>query len=114
MEKERLVSAAVAASLLVAEIFGNGMVRGDAMARTEIAAIHAEAAESFRYWRSDAAALKALEAYVEAVTDPANADYIPPEDRVAVFDFDGTLMGERSPSYFEWMMYVHRALEDPS
>ena len=57
MEKERLVSAAVAASLLVAEIFGNGMVRGDAMARTEIAAIHAEAAESFRYWRSDAAAL---------------------------------------------------------
>ena len=23
-------------------------------------------------------------------------------------------MGERSPSYFEWMMYVHRALEDPS
>ena len=103
-----------AASLAAAGFHGFGVTHGFAMPRAEIAAIHADSADRFRYWRTDAVSLQELEAYVEAVTDPADADYIPPEDRVAVFDFDGTLMGERSPSYFEWMMYVHRALEDSS
>ncbi|MBQ3664153.1 MAG: haloacid dehalogenase-like hydrolase, partial [Clostridia bacterium] len=32
--------------------------------------------------------------YVKSVTDPGSADFIPAEDRIAVSDFDGTLVGE--------------------
>jgi hypothetical protein len=39
-------------------------------------------------------------AYVENVTDPASPDYIPPEDRIATFDNDGTLWSEQ-PMYFQ-------------
>ena len=42
------------------------------------------------------------------------SNFIPVEDRIAVFDMDGTLLGERSPSYLEWMMYLDRALNDSS
>ena len=38
--------------------------------------------------------------------------FIPVCDRIAVFDLDGTLMGELYPSYFEYMMFIHRALHD--
>ena len=42
-------------------------------------------------WNEDAPAKTALEEYVKDVTDPASANFIPTEDRVAVFDLDGTL-----------------------
>ena len=51
----------------------------------------AEAAEEepvFADWNGTAPALQALVDYVEAVTDEASPDYIPPEDRIAVFDID--------------------------
>ena len=47
----------------------------------------------------DAPALKALTEYVEDVTDEASPDYIPPTDRIAVFDMDGTLCAELYPTY---------------
>ena len=45
------------------------------------------------------------------VTDEASADYIPIEDRVAVFDLDGTLMCETYPFCFEYMVFADYALE---
>ena len=65
-------------------------------------------------WRDEAPAKKALLAYVEAVTDKGSPDYIPPAARVAVFDFDGTLFCETDPTYFDWLLYEHRVLDDPS
>ena len=65
-------------------------------------------------WRDEAPAKKALRAYVEAVTDKGSPDYIPPAARVAVFDFDGTLFCETDPTYFDWLLYEHRVLDDPS
>jgi len=86
-----------------------------AMARMDIAAISVRASgANFRYWNKDAASYQALTDYVKDVTARMSMNYIPPEARVAVFDMDGTLMGERTPLYFEWMMYVHRVLDDPS
>ena len=38
--------------------------------------------------------------YVTAVTDPANAHYVPESERIAVFDNDGTLWSEQ-PIYFQ-------------
>ena len=70
--------------------------------------------ESLSLWRDGAPAKSALLDYVAAVTKEGSPDYIPPEDRIAVFDFDGTLFCETDPTYFDWMLYDHRVLEDPS
>jgi hypothetical protein len=64
------------------------------------------------YWTEDSAAAASLREYVEAVTDESSDRFIPEEDRIAVFDLDGTIIGELYPSYFEYMMFIHRALYD--
>ena len=43
--------------------------------------------------------MASLISYVDSVTDPASPDYVAPEERIAVFDVDGTLLGERFPTY---------------
>ena len=56
-----------------------------------------EVAEDIDYlslWTSDAEAKKALVSYMEAITDEKSPDYIPVEDRIAVFDMDGTILCE--------------------
>ena len=70
--------------------------------------------DAFAEWNADAPALNALIDYVEAVTDEASPDYIPAEDRIAVFDMDGTLMGELYPTYLEYYMLAWRILKDPT
>ena len=65
-------------------------------------------------WRDEAPAKKALLEYVAAVTEKGSPDYIPPAERVAVFDFDGTLFCETDPTYFDWLLFEHRVLDDPS
>ena len=51
---------------------------------------------------------------MEAVTDEASPDYIPVEDRIAVFDMDGTLYGELFPTYLEYYLLAWRILKDES
>ena len=70
--------------------------------------------DAFAEWNPDAPSLKALIDYVEAVTDESSPDYIPPVDRIAVFDMDGTLMGELYPTYLEYYLLARRILADPS
>ena len=70
--------------------------------------------EAFSLWNEGAPALSALLDYVEAVTAEGSPDFIPPADRVAVFDMDGTLMGELFPTYLEVVLLAHRILADPS
>lgn len=64
------------------------------------------------YWTEGSAAAASISDYVQMVTDPASENFIPVEDRIAVFDLDGTVVGELYPSYFDWVMFVHRALYD--
>ena len=64
-------------------------------------------------WTEDAQAKTELIAYMEAITDETGPDYIPPVDRIAVFDLDGTLFCETDPNYFDYMLLVYRVLEDP-
>lgn len=56
-------------------------------------------------------------AFVDAVTDPDNPDYVTPADRIAVFDNDGTLWAEQ-PVYFQLTFAIDRlakmAAADPS
>ncbi len=65
-------------------------------------------------WVKDAASKQALIDYVDAVTDRGSPDYIPPVDRIAVFDLDGTLFCESDPTWFDFMLYKHRIQEDPT
>ena len=69
---------------------------------------------SFKYWNKDAKSLQEIVDYVEDVTNSKSENYIPEEDRIVVFDMDGTLLGENSPSYIEYMLLLHRVFDDPN
>jgi hypothetical protein len=51
---------------------------------------------------------QAIEAFIASVTDPGNPGYVPPYDRLAVFDLDGTLWVER-PAYVDLLFAEDRA-----
>ncbi len=65
----------------------------------------------------DTGAKEAIIAFVEEVTDPASAQYVAPNDRIATFDNDGTLWAEQ-PVYFQLIYALDRLREraeaDPS
>lgn len=65
-------------------------------------------------WNDNAPAKQALVQYVKAVTRPGSPDFIPVPDRVAIFDLDGTLILETNPTYFDWLLFEHRVLDDPN
>ena len=83
-------------------------------AAAEDTAAAAETEEVFAQWNEDAPALQTLIEYVEKVTEEGSESFIPAEDRIAVFDMDGTLMGELYPTYLEYYMLAWRILKDPS
>ena len=106
METKRLLCALLCVLLTL------GSVTGAAFAG-EIPTAEPAQEEYFTQWNAEAPALNALVDYVEAVTDPESPDYIPEMDRIAVFDMDGTLMGELYPTYLEYYMLAWRILKDP-
>lgn len=69
--------------------------------------------KALNLWTDDAKAKNELISYVEAVTKEGSPDFIPEEDRIAVFDLDGTLACETDPSYFDHCIYKYRVLDDP-
>lgn len=69
--------------------------------------------EQLSLWNDDAQSKQALTSYIEAITDYDSADYIPEEDRIAVFDLDGTLFCETDPNYFDYCLLKYRVLDDP-
>ncbi len=86
----------------------------DAATRDEIAAIQVKKAKDFKYWMKDSVAKQKLVEYVTDVTDKRSKNFIPVADRIAVFDVDGTVACETAPFCFDFMMFVHRALDDPN
>ena len=70
--------------------------------------------EPLSLWNEKAPAKTALTDYIRTVTAKDSPDFIPVENRIAVFDFDGTLFLETDPTYFDWSLFEHRVLEDPS
>ena len=104
-----LAIAGISASVAIAGC-GNAAVP----TQTETKKAEAGYEEVFAEWNANAPALNTLIDYMESVTDEGSKDYIPPEDRIAVFDMDGTLYGELFPTYFEYYMFAWRALKDPN
>ncbi len=55
----------------------------------------AEKREAIPSWVDDSPAMASIIAVAASVTDEILPGYLPPVDRIAVFDFDDTLYGER-------------------
>ncbi|MBN2034528.1 MAG: haloacid dehalogenase-like hydrolase [Deltaproteobacteria bacterium] len=56
---------------------------------------------------NEGAAKQAIMNFVAEVTDEANSHYVPPAERIAVFDNDGTLWAEQ-PLYFQFLFALDR------
>lgn len=65
-------------------------------------------------WNEKSSVIEKLIPYVKSISDENNTDFIPVEDRIAVFDLDGTLFCETDPIYFDWNMFAYRVLDDPT
>ena len=107
---KKKILAAIAAGLIAFSSFGTI----DAASRDEIAAIQVKKAKDFKCWNKNSVANQKLVEFVTDVTNKKSKNFIPVEDRLAVFDMDGTFICETAPCYFEWMLYLERALYDNS
>jgi phosphoglycolate phosphatase-like HAD superfamily hydrolase len=56
---------------------------------------------------NDTAPKKAIVAFVEKVTKEGSPDFVPPNERIATFDNDGTLWAEQ-PMYFQFLFAMDR------
>ena len=100
--------------LLSVPSFTDQSERGDTfavLAKLDGVLLHTNLLQS---WSADAQPKKALTEYMAAITDKGGSSYIPVEDRIAVFDLDGTLMCETYPRCFEYMVFVDYALNNPA
>lgn len=104
-----------AADLGVMEVSGNAEYAKSEVSLHEARDIlyHFSNVSALSLWRNGAQSRRQLLDYVDAVTDEDGQDFIPVKDRVAVFDFDGTLFCETDPNYFDYMLLKHRVLDDP-
>ena len=100
--------------MLAGFIFSTAFSITQAMPRDEISNIRVSKSGDFKYWKKDSGAKNKLIAYVKDVTNKKSKNFIPVEDRIAVFDVDGTLVCETAPFCFDFMMFIHRTLDDPN
>lgn len=70
------------------------------------AAAQSSTADPLPSW-NDGAAKQSIVEFVRTVTDKAGPDYVPPEERIATFDNDGTLWSEQ-PMYFQLFFVLDR------
>ena len=62
---------------------------------------------------NDCEAKKKLIDFIQTTTKKGSPDFIEKEDRIAVFDFDGTLFQETAPVYADYQLFKYRVLDDP-
>ncbi|MBR6229114.1 MAG: haloacid dehalogenase-like hydrolase [Eubacterium sp.] len=66
-----------------------------------------------QYWSDDSPTAQEIRDYVAKVTNPKDTEnFIPVEDRIAVFDMDGTLTCETFFTYYDTMMFIEFCLVD--
>ena len=71
-----------------------------------LALTSARAAEPLAAWQDGPTKARIVQ-FVRQVTDPTQATYLPPAERIAVFDNDGTLWSEQ-PMYFQLAFILDR------
>ncbi len=70
-------------------------------------------AVTFPSWTPGSESLTELVDFVAACVDESGSEYLKPEDRLAVFDMDGTILCEKAPVYFDYCLTMYRVLDDP-
>ena len=85
-----------------------------AASETTTPAAAIDVTQTFPSWNKDSESLAKLVSYVQDVTDKGSANYVEPEERLATFDMDGTLLCEKAPVYVDYCMLMHRVLDDPT
>jgi hypothetical protein len=84
---------------------GRGALAGLLIAVAAFPAL-AQAADALPSW-TDGDSKARIVAFVQAVTDPTHRNFVPPAERIAVFDNDGTLWTEQ-PMYFQLAFILDR------
>ena len=69
----------------------------------------AQAAEPLPSW-NDGKSKQSIIAFVEKTTEEGSPDFVPPEQRIATFDNDGTLWAEK-PIYFQLLYAIDKVKE---
>lgn len=94
IRSNRCLTAALLIALTVVACAPSGQSETSASSQAS-----APAAPALPSW-NDGPARAAIVGFVERVTDPTSADFVPAAERIAVFDNDGTLWAEK-PAYFQ-------------
>ncbi len=81
--------------------------------KARIDAFAARDGQTIPFWKEGSPAAASIMDYVRSVTAEGSDMYAAPSERIAVFDFDGTLYAERFPTYFDNCLFLRRALHDP-
>ena len=68
---------------------------------------------NFKNWNFNSPSLKHIINYVQDVSNKNSKNFIPKQDRIALFDFDGTIYGEKAPLYIEYYMYYDFLKNNP-
>ena len=84
----------------------NPAIRSLTLIPFALSSLSATAADPLPSW-NDGATKDRIVAFVEAVTREGGKDFVPPDDRIAVFDNDGTLWSEQ-PLYFQLAFALDR------
>ena len=79
-----------------------------------LTACGSKSSDTIPYWKADSPAMASIVSFVESVTDEKSTSFVPEDERIAVFDMDGTLYGELFPTYFDECLLLHRLLHDAS
>ena len=82
-------------------------------ASTENASTENDTTNYIAHWTKNSTVEKSLRDYVTKVTNENDKEnFIPVEDRIAVFDMDGTLTCETYFTYYDTMMFIEYCLND--
>jgi phosphoglycolate phosphatase-like HAD superfamily hydrolase len=81
-------------------------ILGFAYLAVAILLLPARAADPLPSW-NEGAAKKSITDFIERTTRQGSAEFVPPAERIAVFDNDGTLWSEQ-PAYFQALFAIDR------
>ena len=109
---KKKILAAIFAGLMTFNLL-SGVNDVQAASRAEIAAIKVTKPADFKYWADKSAGKRQIVNYVKDVTNKHSKNYIPVEDRIAVFDMDGTILCETAPTSLGYMFVLDLMLENP-
>lgn len=87
-------------------VIWNRLVRAGVAGAIVLAASGALAGDPLPSW-NDSASKSAIVAFVSGATTEHGPDYVPPAERIAVFDNDGCLWSEQ-PAYFQLLFAIDR------